>query len=113
MKPNKYLMRSQFDATNTAPALRPIEVLSGFITHNATYNDKREANECSSLDEYVGMNWQGTENEILSIWLPVFRSKTNLMLALDCLRLSYEGQIESDICSFYLCVLEGMNDEVL
>lgn len=112
LKPNKYLMRHQFKTTATAPALRPIEVLSGFIAHNVAYQDKRDANECASLDEYVGMNWQGTEDEVLCIWLPVFRSKANLTLALDCLRLSYEGQIEGDICSFYLCVLEGMNDEV-
>jgi hypothetical protein len=113
LKPNKYLMRSQFEDTTTAPAQRPIEVLSGLIEHNATYQEKRDANECSSLDEYVGKNWQGTEKEILSIWLPVFRSKANLTLALDSLQLSYEGQIEGDICLFYLCVLEGINDEVL
>jgi hypothetical protein len=92
-------MRNESYATTTAPARSPIAVLSGVIEHNAAYEN--------SVDK------QGTENEILTIWLPVFRSKANLTMALDCLRLSYEGQIEGDICSFYLCVLEGINDEVL
>jgi len=99
LKSNKYLMRSQFYATESAPALSPIAVLSGVIEHNAAYEN--------SVDK------QDTENEILTIWLPVFRSKANLTMALDCLRLSYEGQIESNVCSFYLCVLEGINDEVV
>lgn len=92
-------MRNQFYVTTTAPAPSPIAVLSGVIEHNAAYEN--------SVDK------QGTENEILTIWLPVFRSKANLTMALDCIRLCYEGQIESSVCSFYLCVLEGINDEVL
>jgi|GEM_PF-4846750 len=91
-------MKRQLYLPTTAPTPSPISVLSSVIEHNAA----QQSNE----------NKEETKNEILSIWLPVFRSKANLTLALDCLRLSYEGQIEGDICSFYLYVLEGMNDEV-
>jgi hypothetical protein len=91
----------------TAPALSPIQVLSGVMRHNGKNWQKRDANKCESLDEYTGMEWEEIAEEIASIWLPVFKSKANLTLALDALRLSYQNQIESDFCAFYLCVLEG------
>jgi hypothetical protein len=45
---------------------------------------------------------------IANIWLPVFRSKQNLDMALDALRLSHESGNARDMCARYLEVMRGM-----
>ncbi|PUE27968.1 hypothetical protein [Limnohabitans sp. Jir72] len=45
---------------------------------------------------------------IANIWLPVFRSKQNLDMALDALRLSHESGNARDMCGRYLEVIWGM-----
>ena len=45
---------------------------------------------------------------IADIWLPVFRSKQNLDMALDVRRLSHESGIARDMCGRYLEVMGGM-----
>ncbi|PUE35772.1 hypothetical protein [Limnohabitans sp. Jir72] len=45
---------------------------------------------------------------IANIWLPVFRSKQNLDMSLDVLRLSHENSSARDMCGRYLEVMRSM-----
>ena len=45
---------------------------------------------------------------IANIWLPVFRSKQNLDMALDVLRLCHESGNARVMCGRYLEVMRGM-----
>jgi hypothetical protein len=53
-------------------------------------------------------NEQEIAESIASIWLPIFRSKQNLAMALDALRISHESDITIDLCDRYLDVIRGM-----
>ena len=50
----------------------------------------------------------GIEVAIRDIWLPVFRSASNLTLALKALMLSYPQEPISDVCLRYLSILESI-----
>ena len=79
------------DATQHPPSR--IEVLSDVLL--ATQDSS-----CSTDQEIA--------EAIASIWLPIFRSRQNLQLALDALRLSYAGDVTADLCARYLAVMEVM-----
>jgi hypothetical protein len=49
---------------------------------------------------------QEISESIINIWLPIFRSRQNLSLALNALKISYAGEATSDLCARYLAVLE-------
>ena len=53
-------------------------------------------------------NEQEIAEAIASIWLPIFRSKQNLAMALDALRLSHESDITSHLCDRYLDAIRGL-----
>ena len=77
--------------------LSPIEILDGAFTLKIEYGD---ASQRPSVAE--------AEEEMSSIWLPIFRSRQNLSLALDALRVTYHGEPMGDLCAYYLQVAGGV-----
>ncbi len=53
-------------------------------------------------------NEQEIAESIASIWLPVFRTKQNLAMALDALKISQDSANARDICERYLDVIRGV-----
>jgi hypothetical protein len=58
--------------------------------------------------EYTGLDRDEVKLELLEIWLPIFKFKSSLAIALDSMRVSHPNDIESDFCTFYLDVLRGV-----
>ncbi len=78
---------------NTQPTQHPpsaIEVLSDLLL--LAYDD----------------NEQEIAEAIASIWLPIFRSKQNLAMSLDALKISHESDRTADLCDRFLDVMRGM-----
>ena len=78
----------------------PIEILDGAFTLKIEYGD---ANQLPSITEI--------EAEIVSIWLPIFRSRHNLALALEALRTTYPGEPMADLCAYYLQAVEVPDED--
>lgn len=74
----------------------PIKVLADTLLLNIKYGD---ANQLPSPTE--------VQEELASIWLPIFRSKQNLAMALDALRITYLGKPMGDLCAYYLQAVEA------
>ena len=51
---------------------------------------------------------QEISESIASIWMSVFRTKQNLAMALDALKISHESDTTADLCERYLDVMRGM-----
>lgn len=78
---------------NTQPTQHPpsaIEVLSDVLL---LANDDSE---------------QEITESIASIWMSVFRTKQNLAMALDALKISNESDTTAALCDRYLDVIRGM-----
>ena len=79
------------DATQHTPSR--IDVLSDVLL-------AAQGGNCSTDQEIA--------EAIASIWLPIFRSRQNLEMALDALKISYAGDVTADLCARYLAVMEVM-----
>lgn len=55
-----------------------------------------------------GDNEQDITDAITSIWLSVFRTEQNLVMALDSLKISHESAEARDMCERYLDVMRGL-----
>lgn len=53
-------------------------------------------------------NEQQITESITSIWLSVFRTEQNLVMALDSLKISHESAKARDMCERYLDVMKGV-----
>jgi hypothetical protein len=64
------------------------------------------------LSDVLLLAHDDTEQEIAeaiaSIWLSVFRTKQNLAMALDALKISNESDTTADLCDRYLDAIRGM-----
>lgn len=60
------------------------------------------------LSHAHGDNEHEMAEAIASIWLPIFRSKQNLAMSLDALKISHESDKTADLCDRYLDVMRGM-----
>jgi hypothetical protein len=56
-----------------------------------------------SDDDWIGV-FEDVRSEIVDMWLPLFRTKDNLELALSVVRDGYDGLV-SDVASLYIEVL--------
>ncbi len=77
--------------------LSPIEILDGAFTLKIEYGDATQLPTAAEAEE-----------ELSSIWLPIFRSRQNLSLALDALRITYQDEPMGDLCDYYLLVAGGV-----
>jgi hypothetical protein len=50
---------------------------------------------------------QDIAEAIAGIWLPVFRKKQNLAMALDALKISNDSNTTADLCDRYLNAISG------
>ena len=53
-------------------------------------------------------NEQEIAEAIASIWLPIFRSKQNLAMALESLKIGNDREAIADLCDRYLDAIRGM-----
>jgi hypothetical protein len=51
---------------------------------------------------------QDIAEAIASIWMPIFRTKQSLAMALDALKISHESDTTAALCDRYLDVIRGM-----
>ena len=90
------------------PIPSPLQLLYDVMTTNASTWIPKDINTCADLAEYTGLDRDEVTQELLTIWLPVFKYKSALTTALDSMRVSHPNEIESDFCTFYLEGLEGI-----
>ena len=90
------------------PIPSPLQLLYDVMTTHVSCWTPRELDDCADLAEYTGLDREEVTQELLTIWLPVFKYKSALTIALDSMRVSHVDEIESDFCTFYLEVLEGI-----
>jgi hypothetical protein len=86
----------------------PYELLYDVITTHANSVVPKAHDYCDDLATYTGLDPNEVTQELLTIWLPVFKFKSALTTALDSMRISHPDDIESDFCAYYLEVLEGI-----
>ena len=55
-----------------------------------------------------GNNEQDITDAITSIWLSVFRTEQNLVMALEAIKISHESANVRDMCERYLDVMRGV-----
>ncbi len=77
-------------------------------TMNTSGWTPRELDESEDLAEYTGLERDEVPQELLTIWLPIFKFKSALTFALDSMRISQPDVIESDFCAYYLEVLKDI-----
>jgi hypothetical protein len=51
------------------------------------------------------------EQALRTTWLPIFKNKANLSLALEAIISTCEDEKTSCLCSFFLSVLGGLNED--
>jgi len=90
------------------PIPSPLQLLYDVMSTNASCWKQKELDDCADLAEYTGLNRDEVTEELLTIWLPIFKFKSALTFALDSMRVSHPDEIESDFCAYYLEVLEGI-----
>lgn len=90
------------------PIPSPLQLLYDVMTLNASYWTPRELDDCDDLATYTGLDREEVTQELLTIWLPIFKYKSSLTFALDSMRTSHPNAIESDFCTFYLVVLKDI-----
>lgn len=90
------------------PIPSPLQLLYDVMTTNASCWTPKELDDCADLAEYTGLDKDEVTQELLTIWLPIFKFKSALTFALDSMRISHPNAIESDFCTFYLDVLKDI-----
>lgn len=90
------------------PIPSPLQLLYDVMTTHVSCWTPRDLNNCADLAEYTGLDKDEVTQELLTIWLPVFKFKSALTFALDSMRISHPNAIESDFCTFYLDVLKDI-----
>lgn len=80
--------------------ISPIEVLTQAMELSASVWDKSSS-----------LNTDDVQVEIASIWLPIFRTEANLVLALQALIHIFENDVVAEICQSYLDIFMGVKNE--
>lgn len=86
----------------------PLELLHDVMAAHISCWTPEELDTTSDRTGIAGLDREEVRQELLTIWLPIFKFKSSLTIALDSMRISHPHQIESDVCSFYLDVLKDL-----
>lgn len=84
----------------------PLQFVYDVMATNASRSTPRVLDEYEDLAESTGLDTD--EVDLFEISLPVFKFKSALTFALDLLGVNFPNHIESDSCTLYLAVLEGI-----
>jgi hypothetical protein len=87
----------------------PLQLLYYAMSTHASCWRPVELGDDDDLAKYTGLDRDEVTEELLTIWLPIFKFKSSLVLVLEAMRTSHPNEIESDFCSFYLEVLSGIH----
>jgi hypothetical protein len=87
------------------PATRA-DVLCGYLW-SLCESGYFDTDKDQSEEEWAGMLLSDVRSEIDEVWLPLFRKKAYLELALCVVRDGYDGMMVSDVASLYLEVLSS------
>ena len=90
------------------PTPSPLELLHYVMTAHISCWIPEELNATSDRTGIAGLDREEVRQELLTIWLPIFKFRSALTIALDSIRISHPDQIESDFCSFYLDVMKDL-----
>ena len=86
----------------------PCQLLYDVMTTHANSWVPNAHDNSDDLAARTELDRDEVAQELLTIWLPVFKFKSTLTFALESMRTCYSEGIESDFCSFYLEVLKGI-----
>jgi hypothetical protein len=84
--------------------IRPFEVLERWML--------AKSEVCRLMGNQAELNTEEVEDEIVSVWILMFRSVEALNTALCVLMDKYEDDVLSDFCRYYALVLNEMRIEV-
>jgi hypothetical protein len=84
----------------------PIELLEIQMNTLVDLLDCRVKNERFDLKQFTNIVNLDISEDIRNVWMPIFRNKKNIELALCVLKDGYAETILSDLCMLYLSVLE-------
>ena len=90
------------------PIPSPLQLLYDVMTTHVICWTAKDLDDCADLAEYTGLDKDEVTQELLTIWLPIFKFKSSLTIALESMRTSHPNDIESDFCTFYLEVLKSI-----
>jgi hypothetical protein len=88
----------------------PIQLLEVQMSTLADLWDCRDEDKCFDLKQFVDILKLDIGEEIQDIWLPIFRNTKNIRQALCVLKDGYDETILSDLCIFYMSVLESEDE---
>ena len=86
----------------------PLELLHDVMAAHISCWTPGELDDTSDPTGFTELDREEIRQELLTIWLPIFKFRSALTIALDSMRISHPDQIESDVCSFYLDVLKDL-----
>ncbi len=90
------------------PIPSPLQLLYDVMTTHVSCWTPKELDDCEDLAEYTGLDRDEVIEELRTIWLPIFKFKSSLTIALESMKASHPDEIESDFCAYYLEVLKEM-----
>jgi hypothetical protein len=90
------------------PTPRPLELLHDVMAAHISCCTPEELDATSDPTGIAGLDREEVRQEILTIWLPIFKFRSSLTIALNSMQISHPAQIESDIRSLYLDVLKDL-----
>lgn len=90
------------------PIPSPLQLLYDVMTTHASCWTPRELGDSDDLATYTDLDTDEVKQELLTIWLPVFKFKSTLRAALESMRASSSEDIEACFCTLYLEVLKGI-----
>jgi hypothetical protein len=99
---------NNFDNELQRPIPSQYELLYEVMSTHANSWVPKAHDYSHDLATYTGQDPSEVTQELLTIWLPVFKFKSALTTALNSMRISHPDEIESDFCAYYLEVLEGI-----
>jgi hypothetical protein len=101
---------NNFDDELHPPIPSPLQLLYDVMSVHASCIDPQDHENSNDLAACIGLDRDEVAQELLTIWLPVFKFKSALTFALESMRAINPAGIESHFCSFYLEVLKGIKN---
>mgnify|MGYP000278800563 CR=1 FL=1 len=99
---------NEFDHELQQPAPSPCRLLYDVMTSHAKSWEAKAHSYGDELATLTELDPNEVTQELLTIWLPVFKFRSSLKFVLESMQSTHQNEIASDICAYYLEVLKGI-----